>query len=121
MMSDEIKKYDREFKQKQLIHVITIRKACETSSSISKTVIYEFLIYYAAVKYNLHRPMTEIFSAYRHVTVEFEKEWVNRLSLKRWGGHPHFAQIYFDENKNIVLLAASTDRGFLALVNAINQ
>ena len=37
------------------------------------------------------------------------------------GGHPHFAQIFFDENKNIVLLAAYTDRGFLALVNAINQ
>ena len=296
----------------------TIRKACETSSSISKTVIDEFLIYYAAVKYNLDRSMTEAFSAYRHITVEFEKEWVNRLkaqylahqifkagglirkmlphaelkrfsptemnflekharqpwrfcfsiivdnpekdfftmkdiltgerflllspgtsdilrkqstalwfnlisfngacwqsfgpigayksfepddifffateldrrieavedivrnidknplpymmllsganipvtvhkqdpmvmtyseypvdkfdtialkksftsefsqgvyrlSLKRWGGYPHFAQIYFDENKNIVLLTASTDRGFLALVNAINQ
>ena len=45
---------------------------------------------------------------------------VYRLSLKRWGGHPHFAQIYFDENKNIVLLAASTDRGYQALVNSIN-
>jgi hypothetical protein len=53
-------------------------------------------------------------------TSEFS-QGVYRLSLKRWGGHPHFAQIYFDENKNIVLLAASTDRGFLALVNAINQ
>jgi hypothetical protein len=46
---------------------------------------------------------------------------VYRLSLKKWDGHPHFAQIYFDENKNIVLLAASTDRGFLALVNALNR
>jgi hypothetical protein len=296
----------------------TIRKACDTSSSISKTVIDEFLIYYAAVQYKLDRTVTEAFSAYRHVTNEFEKEWVNRLkaqylahqifksgglirkmlphaelkkfsptemnfleqharqpwrfcfsiilenpakdffnmediltgeqfllcspgtsdinrsqattvwfnlisfngacwqsfgpigayksfepddifffateldrrieteediarnieknplpymmllsganfpitvhkqdqmvmayseypvdkfdtlalkksftsefshgvyrlSLKRWSGHPHFAQIYFDENKNIVLLASSTDRGFLALVNAINQ
>ena len=296
----------------------SIRKVCDANSSISKTVIDEFLLYHAAVKYRLDRPMTEAFSAYRHVTSEFEKEWVNRLkaqylvhqifksgglirkmlphaelkklsptemnfleqharqpwrfcfsiifenpatdffkmediltgeqfllcspgtsdinrnqattvwfnlisfngacwqtfgpigayksfepddifffateldkriqteedivrnidknplpymmllsganfpvtmhgkdqmvmayaeyaadqvdtlalkksfvsefshgvyrlSLKRWGGHPHFAQIFFDENKNIVLLAAYTDRGFLALVNAINQ
>ncbi|MFA5815758.1 MAG: hypothetical protein WC865_09090 [Bacteroidales bacterium] len=295
----------------------TIRKACEASSSISKTVIDEFLLYYAASLYKLDHTMTEAFSAYRHVTKEFEKEWVNtlkaqylahkifkpgglirkiithaelkklslsemdfleqharqpwrfcfsiilenpakdffnmediltgeqfllfspgtsdinksqattvwfnligfngacwqtfgpivayksfepddifffateldrrieteediarnldknplpymmllsganlpitvhkqdqmvmtyseypvdkfdtlalkksftsefshgvyRLSLKRWGGHPHFAQIYFDENKNIVLLAASTDRGYQALVNSIN-
>lgn len=60
----------------------TIRKACDTSSSISKTVIDEFLIYYAAVKYKLDRPMTEAFSAYRHVTNEFEKEWVNRLKAQ---------------------------------------
>jgi hypothetical protein len=46
----------------------TIRKACDTSRSISKTVIDEFLIYYAAFKYKLDRTMTEAFSAYRHVT-----------------------------------------------------
>lgn len=46
---------------------------------------------------------------------------VYRLTLKKWGEHPHFAQIYYDENKKIVLLSASTDRGFLALVSAINQ
>jgi hypothetical protein len=45
---------------------------------------------------------------------------VYRLSLKRWGGHPHFAQIYYNENKKTVLMSAATDRGFLALVNAIN-
>ena len=45
---------------------------------------------------------------------------VYRLSLKRWGDHPHFAQIYYDEAKKIVLLTASTDRGFLTLVNTIN-
>ena len=60
----------------------TIRKACDTSSSISKTVIDEFLIYYAAVQYKLDRTMTEAFSAYRHVTNEFEKEWVNRLKAQ---------------------------------------
>lgn len=59
-----------------------IRKICETSSSISKTVIDDFLIYYAAVQYKLDRPMTEAFSTYRHVTNEFEKEWVNRLKAQ---------------------------------------
>ena len=60
----------------------TIRKTCETSSSISKTVIDEFLLYYAAALYKLDRTMTEAFSAYRHVTNEFEKEWVNRLKAQ---------------------------------------
>lgn len=60
----------------------TIRKTCETSSSISKTVIDEFLLYYAATLYKLDRTMTEAFSAYRHVTKEFEKEWVNRLKAQ---------------------------------------
>jgi hypothetical protein len=60
----------------------TIRKACATSSSISKTVIDEFLLHYAASRYKLDRPMTEVFSAYRHVTNEFEKEWVNRLKAQ---------------------------------------
>ncbi|TSA38187.1 MAG: hypothetical protein D4R64_03945 [Porphyromonadaceae bacterium] len=60
----------------------TIRKTCETSSSISKTVIDEFLLYYAAALYKLDRTMTEAFSAYRHVTKEFEKEWVNRLKAQ---------------------------------------
>jgi len=60
----------------------TILKACDTSSSLSKTVIDEFLIYYAAVQYKLDRTMTEAFSAYRHVTNEFEKEWVNRLKTQ---------------------------------------
>ncbi|MDD4644556.1 MAG: hypothetical protein PHY99_01045 [Bacteroidales bacterium] len=60
----------------------TILKACDTSSSLSKTVIDEFLIYYAAVQYKLDRAMTEAFSAYRHVTNEFEKEWVNRLKTQ---------------------------------------
>ncbi len=59
-----------------------IRKSCETSSSISKTVIDDFLLYYAAAKYRLDLTMAEAFSAYRHVTNEFEKEWINRLKAQ---------------------------------------
>jgi len=61
---------------------VSIRKVCESSSSISKTVIDDFLLYYTAAKYRLNRTMTEAFSGYRHVTNEFEKEWVNRLKAQ---------------------------------------
>ncbi len=60
----------------------SIRKVCESSGTISKTVIDEFLLYYAAALYGLDRPMTEAFSSFRHVTTEFEKEWVNRLKAQ---------------------------------------
>lgn len=61
-------------------------------------------------------------------TMELKKSFTSefshgiyRLALKRWSYHPHFAQVYYDETKRTILLTASTDRGFLALVNAINQ
>lgn len=60
----------------------SIRKVCETSSEISKSVIDEFLLYHAAAKYRLDRTMTEAFSAYRHVTKDFEKECVNMLKAQ---------------------------------------
>ena len=40
-----------------------IRKVGETNSKISKTVIDDFLLYYAAAKYGLDRTMTEAFAA----------------------------------------------------------
>lgn len=46
---------------------------------------------------------------------------VYRLILKKWGEHPHFAQVYYDEKKKIFLLSAATDRGFKTLAQAINQ
>lgn len=46
---------------------------------------------------------------------------IYRLSLKRWGVPPHFSQAYFDENNKTILLSAMTDRGFIALVEALNK
>ncbi len=46
---------------------------------------------------------------------------VYRLSLKRWGVHPHFSQAYYDENNKTILLSAMTDRGFIALAEALNR
>gem|GEM_PF-4564603 len=37
----------------------SIRKICETSRRTSKTVIDDFLLYYAAVKHRPHRTMAD--------------------------------------------------------------
>ncbi|MCP4313178.1 MAG: hypothetical protein GY790_18110 [Bacteroidetes bacterium] len=54
---------------------------------------------------------------------EFRTEYesgVYRITNKQWEEHPHFAQIYFDEGKHILLFFAMTQRGFEALVKAFN-
>jgi hypothetical protein len=59
----------------------------------------------------------------KKLTKNFKSEYNNgvyRLSLKTWHKPPHFAQVFFDENKGLVLLSAMTDRGFDALVSALN-
>ena len=45
---------------------------------------------------------------------------VYRISHKQWGENPHYAQVYFDENKHLLLFSAMTDRGFDLLVEAFN-
>lgn len=45
---------------------------------------------------------------------------VYRISHKHLGGHPHFAQVFFDEEKHLLLFGALTDRGFAALVDGFN-
>ena len=40
--------------------------------------------------------------------------------MKYWGNHPHFAQAFYDEKEQIILLNASTLRGFQALVEKLN-
>ncbi len=65
-----------------MIEFETLRTTCEKISSISKNVIDEFLLYYAATVYKLDHPMTVSFSTYNHVTKEFEKEWINRLKAQ---------------------------------------
>lgn len=94
---------------------------------------YMMLVSGANFPITMHKqdPLTQVYSEYRvdqidsHVlkksfTSEFS-HGVYRFTLKRWGTHPHFAQFYFDEKKKIVLLSAFTDRGYLALVNAMNK
>lgn len=45
---------------------------------------------------------------------------VYRVTLKRWGGHPHYCNAYYDENKAMLTLFSMTDRGFSQLVSRLN-
>jgi hypothetical protein len=56
-----------------------IKQTCEKNTRISSRVVDEFLIYYAAERNNLESIMNIKFSEYRHITVKFQKEWVNML------------------------------------------
>ena len=59
-----------------------LRNICEKNSRISKSVIDEYLLHYAAATYNLDRAMAIAFSNYQHVIQEFEPEWVNYLKAQ---------------------------------------
>ncbi len=48
-------------------------------------------------------------------------EGVYRLSLKRWGGNPHFSVVYYDENEKILIPSAMTERGYETLITRLNQ
>ena len=56
-----------------------IKAICEENQKISSTVIDEFLLYYAASQNKLEREMNQYFAKYKHVTRNFQKEWINRL------------------------------------------
>jgi hypothetical protein len=48
-------------------------------------------------------------------------ENVFQLKLKKWSEFPHFAISYVDENKNIIVRSAMTDKGFNELTMALNK
>ncbi len=56
----------------------------------------------------------------RHFKVEYA-EGVYRIMLKRWGGHPHFSTVYYNEKSKVLSLSSLTDRGFNALVRRLNE
>jgi hypothetical protein len=49
------------------------------------------------------------------------KHNVYKLSLKRWGEHPHFASAYYSEKKQELLCTATTERGFDKIINTFNE
>ncbi|MEO8764781.1 MAG: hypothetical protein ABI416_10860 [Ginsengibacter sp.] len=46
---------------------------------------------------------------------------IYRLSLGAWGGPPHFAQAYYVEERELLLVNSLTERGFQNLVKKLNQ
>ena len=56
-----------------------IKKICERTSSISATVIDDFLLHYAAAKDNLAREFDYKIAAYRHITQQTDVSWVNLM------------------------------------------
>ena len=53
----------------------------------------------------------------------FKSEFDNgvyRFTHNTHGGHPHFAQLYFDEKEKLILFSAMTERGFQKLMKEFN-
>lgn len=53
-----------------------IQKVCQKASKISKKVIDEFLLYYAADKYKIEAPMLREFAKFKHITNRLDIAWV---------------------------------------------
>jgi hypothetical protein len=65
-----------------MIDFASIRTSCEKASTISKALIDDYLIYYVAHKDNLDRDFETRIAAYRHITSEIQKSWVNLLKAQ---------------------------------------
>ena len=59
-----------------------IRSICDENNRISRKVIDEFLIYYAASRDNLEHKMQKEFNSYKHVTSELKNEFVNMFKAQ---------------------------------------
>lgn len=60
----------------------------------------------------------------RNLAGRFKSAYSNgvyRLTLKRWGAPPHFAEAFYDEKEKTLLISAMTDMGFAQLIKALNE
>ncbi|MEA1876106.1 MAG: hypothetical protein U9N86_04530 [Bacteroidota bacterium] len=53
-----------------------IREVCHKTSELSRQIIDEFLLYYAADKYIMEQPMLREFAKFRHITDKLDPSWV---------------------------------------------
>ena len=58
---------------------IEIKRICDSASSISTTVIDDFLLHYAAAKDNLAREFDLKIASYRHITQQTDVSWVRLM------------------------------------------
>jgi hypothetical protein len=56
-----------------------IKKKCEEASSISRAVIDDFLLHYAAAKDNLAREFDTKIVSYRHITQKADASWIRLM------------------------------------------
>lgn len=90
-----------------------IKLVCEENSKISAKLVDEFLIYYAAERNNLEKDMNQQFATYKHITQNFQSEWVNMLKsqyiahkifkkgglIRTYLNHPALNKLKSDERK----------------------
>lgn len=57
----------------------SIRIHCDSNSSLSATVIDDFLMHFAARQENLERVMEKCLAPYQHITRDIHESWVNRV------------------------------------------
>lgn len=57
----------------------SIRIACEKNKQLTREVLDEFLLYYAAKKDRLEQEMIKRLGRYKHITTLFEQSWVNMM------------------------------------------
>jgi len=91
----------------------TAKIYCEENSKISANVVDDFLIYYAAERNNLEKDMNQQFATYKHITKDFQSEWVNMLKsqyiahkifkkgglIKTYLNHPALNKLKSDERE----------------------
>jgi len=59
-----------------------LRTTCEKNSELSKAIVDDFLIYFAAQNAKLDREMDECLARFRHITQQFPPSWVNMIKAQ---------------------------------------
>lgn len=59
-----------------------LENICQKNSEMSRSLVDEFLIYYAAQREKLDREMDQRLARYRHITRKFQQSWVNMLKAQ---------------------------------------
>jgi len=64
------------------INFSQIRETCLKNQQLTRSVIDDFLLYFAADRFNLDREMKKQFSRYRHITGKAPEEWINIMKAQ---------------------------------------
>ena len=59
-----------------------LKAICRENSEMCRSLVEEFLVYYAARNEKLDKEMNERLVRYRHITREFQEGWVNMLKMQ---------------------------------------